>query len=85
MNLRERNDLDRHITGNGGEDQLIGGHEVPQEIVDTVDSLLDMAVTTFRNRTSYDEENMENCHVCGEVDGHSDLCFVPALKKWFKS
>jgi len=51
-----------------------------EEIVDAVQTLLDLSTSTHYDYKS--EENFVKCHICGEWEGHTDVCFVPVLEKW---
>jgi len=47
-------------------------------VIDAVHALLDVALSDL---VTSDEAFVE-CHLCGEVDSHTDLCPVPALVRW---
>lgn len=52
------------------------------QIVDAVETLVDVAVSRHTNR---DDETFTECHVCHEWEGHTHTCFVPALEQWLKT
>jgi len=50
------------------------------EIADLVQDLLDIALEHLHDRAS--EESFEECHLCGDVDGHAEGCAIPLLQAW---
>lgn len=55
-------------------------HECPYAIVGVAEHLLDIATELhFDNQT---EETFSECRLCGEWEGHTDQCPIPALKQW---
>ena len=57
-------------------------HQEHQDAMcDAAETLLDAA--TSRHYDSTSEETFLECHACGEWDGHTPACWVPALKRWF--
>lgn len=47
---------------------------------DDVQNLLDSLTERMHDRDS--GETFLECKACGEVDGHTPQCFVPAMKAW---
>ena len=47
---------------------------------DDVQGLLDVLSERMHDRTS--DETFIQCKACGEVDGHSQQCFVPLMQRW---
>jgi len=54
--------------------------QISDDILNGVYVLLDVAVEHHHDRPS--GETMVECHVCGEWEGHTTECFVPALDRW---
>lgn len=56
-------------------------YEAPENVVEAVDALMDVATRTETNR---DGETFTECKMCGEWEGHHDDCPMPAIVKWWE-
>jgi len=52
-------------------------------IFELCDELLGSAMTGMSDTRA--DEVFQLCHICKDVDGHEDWCWVPAMKRWFDS
>lgn len=55
-------------------------YETPLSLVDLINAIADEA--TARHHDSQSDETLVECRVCGEWEGHTDLCPIPAIQKW---
>lgn len=48
------------------------------EVVDLLNHVVDVCIV----RHSNGDETFQECRVCGEWEGHTDLCPMPAIERW---
>jgi hypothetical protein len=53
-------------------------YETPQVLIDLIERVIDCG----GNRHSNGDETFIECLVCGEWEGHTDDCPIPALDRW---
>lgn len=56
-------------------------YEPPEVVVALITLLVDSAIVRHSNT----EETFVECLVCGDWEGHTDDCPVPALERWMNS
>ena len=52
------------------------------ELNDLLDQVTDEVYSNHRDSTS--EETFQSCNLCGEWEGHTDVCPIPAIETWQK-
>ena len=52
-------------------------------IFELADELLGSALSGMSDTRA--DEVFQLCHICKDVDGHEDWCWVPVMKRWFDS
>lgn len=58
-------------------------YETPLSLVELLNAIADEA--TSRHHDHQSDETLVECHVCGEWEGHTDECPIPAIQKWLAS
>ena len=58
-------------------------HQPPQELTDMLDSFLSEVVQTHYDSQS--EDTFVECKLCGEWEGHTEDCPVPAIETYMKA
>jgi hypothetical protein len=58
----------------------VADYHTPQELIDVLESVTDWGLVPHHHEPS--GETLVECKVCGEWEGHTDLCPVPAIQKW---
>lgn len=56
-------------------------HEPPAVVVEIVNLLVDNAIVSHSNG----DETFHECLVCGDWEGHTDDCPMPALERWLRT
>ena len=56
-------------------------HNPPDSLTDLVEEL--MCATVSEHYESKADETYTYCNACGEWEGHTDDCFMPALEAWY--
>lgn len=59
-------------------------YEPPEEICEAVENFLGEVLrrVTFSAPSHDEAETFMECRICGEWDGHTDDCPIPAVLRW---
>lgn len=60
-----------------------GTYDPPKALIDTLNGLLDDAIRRHTERST--EETFEECILCGEWEGHTDQCPIPAIDRFLRA
>lgn len=58
-------------------------HEVPVDVENALVDLVDVCIVLHYDHRS--EETLTECRCCGEWEGHTDVCPMPAIGRWIEA